>query len=218
KEAFSYPLLDGKCLSDFSDMIHELEFNLTVDKTNQIHKLISKHFGYNHPFSSASQLLGGVKAGFLLGFMDVCFLHKGKYWVLDYKTNGLTDYTGSHCEQVSSHCERTHTCGTHACGSVAIAAPVIPVQTGIHVPQNSIIESMAEHHYYLQYLLYLVALKRYLQVRLKVADATDLIGGSVYYYVRGIYTDKTKPGDGVFIDNKCQQLVSELDNILNETI
>ncbi|MCC2624592.1 MAG: hypothetical protein K0R14_465 [Burkholderiales bacterium] len=187
EEAFNYPLLDGKCLSDFSGIIHELEFNLTVSKIDKIHKLISEHFGKTHPFSVASLLLHEINPGFLLGFIDVCFFHNGKYWVLDYKTNGLTDYSGT---------------------------SVIPVQTGVPAV-NSIMKSMAEHHYYLQYLLYLVALKRYLQVRLKVDDATNLIGGSIYYYVRGIYTHNAKPGDGIFIDDSCHQLVSKLDKLLS---
>jgi exodeoxyribonuclease V beta subunit len=208
KEAFSYPLLDGKCLSDFSEIIHELEFNLTVSKVDQIHKLISKHFGKEHPFSVASLLLHEINPGFLLGFMDVCFLHNGKYWVLDYKTNGLTDYTGASTviESLTKQGVATTT---------SVIASLVKQGVAIYDHNSPIIESMAEHHYYLQYLLYLVALKRYLQVRLQVADATDLIGGSVYYYVRGIYTDKARPGDGIFIDDKCQQLVRELDKLLS---
>lgn len=198
KEAFSYPLLDGKSLSDFSEIIHELEFNLTVKQTTNVSELISRHFGINHPFSVAALSLGTIRSGFLLGFMDVCFLHNGKYWVLDYKTNGLTDYTSA-----------THFIPMHT--SLRSGPAWKP---GNHF-SNLIVESMAEHHYYLQYLLYLVALKRYLQSRLKIADATDLIGGSVYYYVRGIYTEHAKPGDGLFIDDRCQKLVSELDKLLH---
>lgn len=181
-ETFNYPLLDGKSLSDFESVVHELEFNLTVQKTNQTHELIAKYFGGHHPFSLASQMLPGIKSGFLLGFMDVCFEHKGRYWVLDYKTNILSNYTGA---------------------------------ADVNDSKNLIIESIAQHHYYLQYLLYLVALKRYLQARLKIDNATDLIGGAVYYYVRGIYTKNTRAGDGIFIDDKCQKLVSELDLLLN---
>ncbi|MCC2644921.1 MAG: hypothetical protein K0R94_699, partial [Burkholderiales bacterium] len=183
EEAFNYPLLDGKSLNNFKAIIYELEFNLTVKKLPGFHKLINKHFCLDHPFSIASKLLNGVSSGFLLGFMDVCFMHKGRYWVLDYKTNSLSNYTGA---------------------TIALKDS-----------KNLIVESMAEHHYYLQYLLYLVALKRYLQVRLKIKDASDLIGGSVYYYVRGIYTENPRPGDGVFIDDTCQKLVSDLDKLLD---
>lgn len=182
KEAFNYPILDDRCLSDFDVIVHELEFNLSVDNTRQIHELICKYFGKKHPFSLASNMLGGIKLGYLIGFMDVCFEHNAKYWVLDYKTNSLNDYTGAR---------------------------------DIYDSKNLIVTSMAEHHYYLQYLLYLVALKRYLQVRLQIEDASNLIGGAVYYYVRGIYTQETKPGYGLFVDDKCQELVRELDELLS---
>lgn len=182
-EAFNYPVLAGKSLGDFTQVVRELEFNLTVSNTTQIYQCISQHFGKHHPFSLACSLLGEIKAGFLVGFIDLCFECEGKYWVLDYKTNTLSDYTQAE---------------------------------NIHDSTNLIVLSMAEHHYYLQYLLYLVALKRYLQIRLKLNDATHLIGGAVYYYVRGIYIKDPKPQNGIFIDDKCQELVASLDQLLRD--
>jgi len=85
---------------------------------------------------------------------------------------------------------------------------------GLH--ENQILNSMAEHHYYLQYVLYLVAVKRYLEARLGVADATNLLGGVVYYYVRGVYTEPSTPGDGIYRDKSCQQLVAQIDRLLAE--
>ena len=72
---------------------------------------------------------------------------------------------------------------------------------------------MSEHHYYLQYLLYLVAVKRYLQQRLKIDDATELIGGAVYYYVRGIYCLPQTNNEGLYVDRGCANLVRDLDNL-----
>ena len=59
---------------------------------------------------------------------------------------------------------------------------------------NQLVESMADHHYYLQYLLYLVAVKRYLEQRLAIEDANELLGGAVYFYVRGIFTEEVSKG------------------------
>lgn len=183
-EAFKYKILYNQSLNDLNTKIHELDFNLYVTNSislkSDIASLIGSYFGINHPFTLACHRLDEIKSGFLVGFIDLCFEHNGKYWVLDYKTNKLDDYTFSE----------------------------------VNTNHNAIVESMAEHHYYLQYLLYLVALKRYLEKRLKIDDATNLIGGAIYYYVRGIYTINPKDGDGIYTDVNCQNLVSELDKLL----
>lgn len=79
---------------------------------------------------------------------------------------------------------------------------------------TEIIKSMAEHHYYLQYILYLVAIKRYLEQRLSIDDASHLLGGSIYLYVKGIFTENHIMNDGIFIDNNCGQMIKEVDAIL----
>lgn len=185
-EAFNYHLIGNLTIGGLTNKsIHELEFNLTVvadvSISEQIADLIASYFGSDHPFSQSVKLLDKIESGFLVGFIDLFFEFDNKYWVLDYKTNTLDDYS----------------------------AP-----TNCFTNDNSLIESMSDHHYYLQYLLYLVAIKRYLESRLQIEDATDLIGGSVYFYVRGIYTKTFKSGDGVYIDTDCQKLVRDLDLIL----
>ncbi len=181
-EAFSYHILDNLGISDFTNSMHELEFNLSIKNTiticADIYLLMCNYFGEKHPFTLACRSLGTIEEGFLVGFIDLLFEHNGLYFVLDYKTNTLTDYTST---------------------------------SDINDVDNPLIISMAEHHYYLQYLLYLVAVKRYLEQRLKIEDASHLLGGAAYYYVRGIYTAITP--QGVFIDKNCQHLVSELDKL-----
>ncbi len=181
-EAFTYPILENYGIGDFTNSMHELEFNLSIKHTvsicKDIYLLMSRYFGEQHPFTLACRSLGTIEEGFLVGFIDLLFEHNGLYFVLDYKTNTLTDYTST---------------------------------SDINDVDNPLIISMAEHHYYLQYLLYLVAVKRYLEQRLKVEDASHLLGGAAYYYVRGIYT--TSVPQGVFIDKNCQNLVSELDKL-----
>lgn len=79
---------------------------------------------------------------------------------------------------------------------------------------TEIINSMAEHHYYLQYILYLVAIKRYLEQRLVIADASHLLGGSIYLYVKGIFTENHMINNGIFIDDNCGQMIKEIDDLL----
>ena len=185
-EAFNYPLIDKCSINDFVSKQHELDFNLTivneVSFREQLAVLIADYFGAEHPFSHACKQLDKIEVGFLVGFIDLFFEHQGKYWVLDYKTNSLTNY------QSPTDCTDM---------------------------DNSLIDSMADHHYYLQYLLYLVAIKRYLEQRLDVEDGSELIGGSVYYYVRGIYTSNCQHNDGIYIDRGCQDLVRKLDQLLS---
>jgi len=185
EQSFSYPIIDNIGLKDLSQYIHELEFNLTIqNETNfkqQFYAIIKNYFGEQHKFTQAVLTLDKIAPGFLVGFIDLMFEYKGKYWVLDYKTNKLNDYT----------------------------API-----DVNDTNNSILNSMAEHHYYIQYIIYLVALKRYLEFRLGVKDATNLIGGAIYYYVRAVFTDNVSPGDGIFIDNNCSELISQIDQIL----
>ena len=58
---------------------------------------------------------------------------------------------------------------------------------------------MAEHHYYLQYHLYTLALDRFLAQRLGSSYDPDLHLGNVYYvFLRGI--DPDIPGSGVYCD------------------
>ena len=79
---------------------------------------------------------------------------------------------------------------------------------------NPLIASMAHHHYYLQYLLYLVAVKRHLELVYNLTDASSLIGGSIYFYVRGVYVmDEAKRG-GVIVDDKCIMVVKQIDDLL----
>ncbi len=78
---------------------------------------------------------------------------------------------------------------------------------------NPLIQANAHHHYYLQYLLYLVAIKRHLEQCLNISDASSLIGGAVYYYIRGVFVENASPG-GIYIDKNCQEIVAKLDGLL----
>ncbi len=80
-------------------------------------------------------------------------------------------------------------------------------------------EAMADHGYHLQYLLYTLALHRYLQRRLPDYDYDRDMGGSLYLFVRGVRPDWASAhltGDdipGVFFDKPSLEMVSALDHL-----
>ena len=73
-------------------------------------------------------------------------------------------------------------------------------------------EAMAREAYYLQYLIYVVALNRYLSVRLPGYDYERHFGGVFYLFLRGM--DPAKPGFGVFHDRPARALIDSLDAYL----
>ncbi len=112
--------------------------------------------------------------GFMKGFVDLVFEHAGKWYVCDYKSNRLADYTPERID-----------------------------------------ETMARSLYFVQYLLYTVALHRYLRLRLPRYDYDTHIGGVAYLFLRGMRPDR--PGSGVFCDRPARELVETLDACMGET-
>lgn len=80
-------------------------------------------------------------------------------------------------------------------------------------------EAMAEHGYHLQYLLYTLALHRYLRRRLPDYDYDRDMGGSLYLFVRGVRPDWASAhlaGEevpGVFFDKPSREMVDALDGL-----
>lgn len=70
-------------------------------------------------------------------------------------------------------------------------------------------EAMAESSYHLQYLIYAVALHRYLGLRLPDYDYARHFGGVLYLFLRGM--DPAHPGCGVYADHPSPALVEALD-------
>jgi exodeoxyribonuclease V beta subunit len=70
---------------------------------------------------------------------------------------------------------------------------------------------MADHHYFLQYHLYLVALHRYLAYRLPGYDYDTHFGGVYYLFIRGM--SKEKNGFGVFRDRPGREMVEALSDL-----
>ena len=72
---------------------------------------------------------------------------------------------------------------------------------------EQLVDAMSEHHYYLQYHFYTVALHRYLTRRLVDYDYEASFGGVMYLFLRGLGSD----GRGVFADRPTRAMVDALD-------
>jgi len=73
--------------------------------------------------------------------------------------------------------------------------------------------AMEQHRYDLQALIYQVALHRYLRLRLGTRYRTDLLGGALYVFVRGLST--ANAGAGVVHQQPSTDLVEALDQWLD---
>lgn len=73
---------------------------------------------------------------------------------------------------------------------------------------------MANKLYHLQYLLYLVALNRYLEMRDPSYRYADHFGGVLYLFLRGMAS--TRPGSGIYYELPPEGLVRELTDCLIE--
>ena len=71
-------------------------------------------------------------------------------------------------------------------------------------------KAMLEHHYDWQYLLYVVALHRYLKTRLPHYDYNRDFGGVVYAFLRGM---NGSPQSGIFFDKPDWQLIQQLEEL-----
>lgn len=118
--------------------------------------------------------------GYLQGYIDLVFAHKGRYYLLDWKSNHL--------------------------GNTPEA----------YFPQR-LAEEMAGHGYHLQYLLYTLALKRYLALRLPDFDYERDFGGVFYLFVRGVRPGwKTPEGQptGVYFHRPPEAAMDSLEALI----
>jgi exodeoxyribonuclease V beta subunit len=75
---------------------------------------------------------------------------------------------------------------------------------------------MRRHHYILQYLVYSVALQRYLRLRLPGFDYDRHFGGVYYLFVRGM-SSRHAAGSGVFFDRPERALIEGLSALFAES-
>jgi exodeoxyribonuclease V beta subunit len=73
--------------------------------------------------------------------------------------------------------------------------------------------AMSESNYHLQYLIYTVAVKKYLESRLPSFDYESQFGGVIYMYVRGV---RSNSDTGIFITRPSLQQIKALGVMLSE--
>ena len=79
--------------------------------------------------------------------------------------------------------------------------------------QRAIEHAMFQHDYYLQYCLYCVALKRYIETRFPNKDFYDSFGGVFYLFIRGI---NEHDDSGIFYDRPSKPLLKALDKAIGQ--
>lgn len=133
--------------------------------------------------------------GLLTGFIDLVFRAEVdgqmRYFILDYKSNRLHDPGASTIDA--------------AMGAYNDAA---------------VVRAMSEHHYFMQYHLYILALHRWLALRIPGYDRSTShsyqqhLGGAYYLFVRGMALaghTSAPPGAGVFFHRPKFETIHALD-------
>ena len=164
-------LPEGARLCDLPDSArrNELEFHLGLEPV-----AVPAFIAVLHRHGVSTQRHGfGLRRrieGLLTGRIDLIYRHDGRYYVLDYKSNQLPDYSPD---------------------TLAAAA--------------------RESEYDLQYVLYSVALHRWLRFRLGAAYVLERdFGGVRYLYCRGLDA-ASDAGDGIHAPLLPAALIHELD-------
>ena len=119
-----------------------------------------------------------VSGGFLNGIIDLMFEHRGRFYIVDWKTN-------------------------RAGGSLA------------HFTPEQLRSEMWHTFYFMQYLIYTVALVKYLKYRLGSfgeAEYHERFGGVFYLFLRGLSPEA--PGRGIYFDKPEFRLIRELEAVI----
>ena len=92
-------------------------------------------------------------------------------------------------------------------------------ETPAHYAQPALAAAMRDQGYHLQYLLYLVALDRYLRRRIAGYDPARHLGGAVYLFVRGVrpdWHDADGAPTGVFFHRPSEATLARLSALFDE--
>ncbi|TAM96618.1 MAG: hypothetical protein EPN40_08650 [Rhodanobacteraceae bacterium] len=167
RAALTTPLACGTRIADLAADAHraEIEFHLALAPADspRLYALLHE-FGYQR---QRERIAPERLAGLLTGKIDLTFLHDGKYYLVDWKTNRCPPYDDA-----------------------ALAAEI------------------ARHDYDLQWLVYTLALHRWLGSVLPDYDYARDFGGAYYLFVRGM-----REGAGVHFDRPDARLVAALDEL-----
>ena len=83
--------------------------------------------------------------------------------------------------------------------------------------KDALITEILSHHYPFQYIIYSLALHRFLQLRLgSDYDYSRDFGGVYYLFLRGMSFEGTEKGHGVYFDRVPNTAIQTLDNCFKE--
>jgi len=84
---------------------------------------------------------------------------------------------------------------------------------------DALLDNVEKNYYDLQYLIYSLALHRYLKQTLVDYDVNEHFGGAYYLYLRGMTTDREHQSAGVYYRHITEQEINNLDELfLNEPL
>ena len=84
---------------------------------------------------------------------------------------------------------------------------------------DALLDNVEKNYYDLQYLIYALALHRYLKQTLVDYDVNEHFGGAYYLYLRGMTTEPAHQGAGVYYRHITEQEINQLDALFsNENI
>lgn len=173
------PMLDDLSLATLkpAHCRAEMEFHFGIAGIDPQALLRLLHeYGYQQQRTSFAHV-GARLAGLMNGIIDLVFVHDGRWWIADYKTNHLGDHAGDY--------------------------------SPAHLHQ-----AVCESDYDLQYLIYTVALHRWLRlVRGADYDYARDFGGVRYLFLRGMGAGEA--GNGIHADCPPAALIDAMDRLLH---
>lgn len=155
------------CEIDDERKLPELNFLFSVDKVNR--QVVNEFLGEDAKLGGDTEI-----EGLMTGFMDLMFEHKGKYYILDWKSNHL----GNNVNDYNTY--------------------------GMEV-------AMTSNNYHLQYMIYTVALKRWLEKKIDKFDFESHYGGIIYVFLRGA---REGQNTGIYTNRPKKELIEKLDSAL----
>ncbi|WP_432220911.1 3'-5' exonuclease [Flavobacterium sp. TMP13] len=152
--------------------VNELEFNFSLP--NDFNMASLEYLLQDEERQIETKRNGEVQ-GMMLGFIDLFFEHKGKYYILDWKSNFLGD-------------------------------------TLAHYDEVNVLKAMNESNYHLQYLIYAVAVNKFLTSKIPNFDFESQFGGVIYLFLRGVRENQSS---GVYFQKVTLDEVERMGNIFN---
>ena len=161
---------------------HELEFLLAIPKTCKIEA---------RSFLLKESTKIQISKGFLKGFIDLLFLHEGKLYLLDWKSN-IASLNPLFKDSIEN---REH------------LSEMLLQSLQQHYQSEALHNIMLKHHYPMQYLIYLAVVYQYLKLQFgNNFQYTQQFGGCYYLFLRGMEQE----GCGVYFHKPDEALLIQI--------